>query len=612
MSKPHYSLASNTDDDDVESPPPTVYRDDPERESSDETHKRDRDENDIPTNRYTDDPSGSVEGSIFDWGCSAGNTDQTMDAASNRMSSASGDIQGEVKKMNVSSSSQRKRIDDVSFEPISLDGDDSEEEYDIQETRHRSGARMRNKDHDQYLHVGGGWGRHGSTKSNMCYPLYRLCNRLTIVTLGFGLMVLAFGMMGYEAGQPADTQGSGIGENEGKTPTTKGEEWLEWIEHPKDHIHWPHIQHHSNNLDKDGIHDNNIPFQPQSQAQLLQTSQNVFHSCNEHSLSTSAGRSACITACHGRICCFEKDPDFGSCVDDAYSYCFAYAACENLLQDFSMNNVVESGTGNESTNGGRLNEQDKNLLRSACSNDNVLRLEGIRDCNAFCMHHLCCFNGDGCGIENSDEGGICDDYDACKVLVKDGNSEASEVSGATNNFSGSMMRPASSNIANGHDFSFHDPEAIRSSVSSVCTFDPLSNDESWVAPCHDLCADYLCCFGTPGTVSDCREEKHSMCNAYSGCNVLLYQTKDIDHEQIKGKYVAHRPEMDGKSSIIPDDIREVNEACNANVLQNPTLRSRCEVACSSRKCCFMNGPGNCYILDTAWCDEYQACQILSD
>ncbi|KAL7485740.1 hypothetical protein ACHAW6_011342 [Cyclotella cf. meneghiniana] len=609
MGKAHYSLASSTDDDDdVESPSAIVYRDDPTEATDANTSET----NALPKGRYTDDPSGSIEGSIFDWGSSAAGADQTADPACDRISSAHCEMQGKVKKMKVKSSSPQIRIDDVSFEPLSLNGDDSEEELDVQEPRHRSGARVVNKKQDQYLHVGGGWGRHGSNKSNMCYPLYRICNRWTIVTLTFVMMVLAFGMLGYEAGQPVDTQNSGMNENEGKKPVTKGEEWIEWIEHPKDHIHWPHIQHHSSNLDNNGNRESNVLFQPQSQSQLLQTSKDIFHSCNEHSLSTPAGRTACIKACQGRICCFEKDSNYGSCVNDAYSYCFAYAACENLLQDFHMNNVVESGTETTPKNGGRLNEQDKNLLRSACSSENVLRLEGIRDCNAFCMHHLCCFNGEGCGTESSNDGGICDDYDACKVLVKDGNTGANQVGGATHNFSGSMIRPAPSNIANGHDFSYHDPNAIRSSVSSVCTFDPLSNDESWVAPCHDICAGHLCCFGTPGTVSDCREEKNSMCSAYSGCNVLLYQTKDVDHEQIKDKYIAHRPEMDGKSTIIPDDIREVNEACTANVLQNPTLKKRCELACNSRKCCFMNGPGNCYILDTAWCDEFEACQILSD
>lgn len=563
MAKQHYSRANIED---IEATaPPTAYHDDPTASPSiamaqDETNgpTANHVQKDTNSKPYHDD-----EGSVFDWG--------SNDIGSNNNGMDVSDRSDDHKKMKVEVSPKQKRVDDVSFAPLSL------EEEDEEDLQHFSRARVNGIRGGQRLHVGGGWGRYGS--SNKCYVLRRICfcSHWTLILLASIGLMIGFGFLGYKAGQPAETTS-----NESRT---KGQEWIEWIEHPQEHMnmHWPHF-HASNS-------NHVLVFAPQSQSQLLQTSNLIFHSCNEHSLSTSSGRSACLAACHGRICCFEKEDTYGSCIEEPYSYCYAYAACENALADFRMSNTNNP----VNSNSGRLNEQDKILLSDACSSENIQSLEGIRDCNAFCMHHLCCFNGESCGTAE-----VCADYDACKVLVKNVVkiiSGSNGAGGATNNFSGSMTHPSTpTDTANGHDFSYHDPSTIRASVSSACTFDPLANDDSWVPGCHALCADHLCCFGTPGTTSDCRQEKNVMCSAYAGCNVLMYQSNEIDHEEIKSKYEAHRPEMQPGSSTTPDDIREVNEACNNNVLKDSALRSRCEAACSSRKCCFTNGPGNCYIL----------------
>lgn len=550
MSAAKYALASTTDEEDA---PPTSYRDDPTENNANGASEN----GNCAREPYRDDPDGS---SIFDWGSS----NNIGDVAMKKMP------EEKAKKMKVcTTSATAPKRNSVSFAPLSVDDDETDEDMH----QHFHPARIH---HSDRLHVGGGWGRHGSTK-NICYPLYRmcLCSRLALLLLGCGLILFSFGYLGYEAGQP-DIDNANV---------TKGEEWMEWMEHPKQNMHWPHF---ANKPSKN----NGVTFQPQSQMQLLSTSQMIFKVCNEHSLSTVEGRASCLSSCGGRLCCFEKDSAYGSCVDDPYSYCFAYAACENVLEDFGMNNVVNV----EANNGGRLNEQDKSLLGHACDKENIKSLEGIRDCNALCMHHLCCFNGEGCQEQVS--GGVCEDYGACKSLVGSGagsGSGGNEGGAIDNNSPG--VGPTSSNSANGHDFNYHDPDLIRSSVASACSFDPLSDDTSWVSDCHVLCADHLCCFGTPGTTSDCREERDTLCSAYSGCSVLVHSSEDVNHEEIKAKYTAHRPEMDGfDGSTIPDDIREVNEACNRNVLYDATMRSRCEKACDSRSCCFMNGPGNCYIL----------------
>ena len=549
----HYSPAPSFDVE--EAAPPTLYSDDPN--SNDSTDGNAQEDHDTPPRVPFRD---GADGSVFDWGKSSSDLSQTHEGVLHNSEVQPSDIKMENvelsadEQMNVQESSSPKRKDDATFAPLSLDEDDDEVNPQLSRTQ-------ASQSHHPNIN-----GIFGNICSRKCY-LLRTCictNRYAILCLAWIGMMIGFGFVGYQAGQSAENASS-----------TKGQEWIDWIENSKDHIHWPHLHHTAPN--------NNV-FAPQTQAQLLQTSNLIFHSCNKNSLSTSSGRNACLSACHGKMCCFEKEQRYGSCVNTPYSYCYVYAACENVLADFGMTN-----TNIVASSGGRLNEQDKALLGSACSTENIQSLEGIRDCNAFCMHHLCCFNGEGCG---SYPFGICDDYSACQVLVKDVVATPGDV---TNNFSGSVMRPTPSTTANGHDFAYHDPDRIRSSIASACSFDPLANDDSWVSGCHDLCADHLCCFGTPGTTSGCGNERGLMCNDYAGCSVLVH-SKDLNHEEIKNKYVAHGPEMWPGSSVVPDDIREVNAACNNNVLGDSALKSRCEAACSSRNCCFTNGLGNCYLM----------------
>ena len=568
MPKSYYSPAPSLDVE--EAAPPTVYSDDPNTNVS--TNGIAQEDHSKPRVPFRDE----TEGSVFDWGGSSSDISQTPSGVLHNSKAQPPDIPMENEElsldeqMNIQESSSPKRKDDASFAPLSLDDDD----VDLQQLSRAQASQSR------HPNISGIFGNYGS--SNKCYLLRTcICNsRYAILCLAWIGMMIGFGFVGYQAGQPADNASS-----------TKGQEWIDWIENSKDHIHWPHFYHSAQN--------NNNAFAPQTQAQLLETSNLIFHSCNENSLSTSSGRNACISACHGRICCFEKEQSYGSCVNAPYSYCYAYAACENALTDFEMTN-----TNILASSGGRLNEQDKALLGSACCNENIQSLEGIRDCNAFCMHHLCCFTGEGCG---SYPMGICDDYDACQVLVKDVVKTVATSGDVTNHFSGSMMRPTPSSTANGHDFAYHDPDKIRSSIASACNFDPLANDDSWVSGCHDLCADHLCCFGTPGTTSSCGNEKGLMCNDFAGCSVLVHQSKDLNHEEIKNKYVAHGPEMWPGSSVVPDDIREVNAACNDNVLGDSALKSRCEAACSSRNCCFTNGLGNCYLLVRLCAEMFISC-----
>ena len=403
-----YSPA-NTDDDDVEqfpsgstrnnNGPATVYRDDPQSGYRD-----------VPTNE------AEGEGSIFDWG-------ESGTASNSSKSVGGGGTRGGV-------ASDFDADADVSFSPISLeDNDDDGDSTDEDTTRLRSNNKLNQRvfdstcydNDDTRIFVGGGWGRHGSQNACPCVSrvLCCLCNtkgptssgrsrspmcKLMVMVVAFVGSVIGFGYLGYEAGQPVLIHDGSTAESGDSGSTdlhhhTKGEEWLEWVEHPKEHlhvpdIHWPH--HIVSDKKNNGNNGRSSNFPPMSQTQLLKLSEHIFQSCSERSLLTIPGRDACIQACHGRYCCFEKDAEYGSCVTEPNSYCFAFAACENAIMDFAMSNVNTKVEENERFNShdGMLKSLDVKLLEATCDEGSIATLDGIRDCTAFCQHHLCCFSED--------------------------------------------------------------------------------------------------------------------------------------------------------------------------------------------------------------------------
>jgi len=570
------------------------------------------------------------------------------------------------------------------------------------------------------LHVGGGWGRHGSQTSlrtrcpcarrRYCCgaePVVRyqrvgddgggggagktsrgrspgggdggppLC-RVAIASVALVVFVVACGYLGFEAGLPADD-----GTNE-----TRGEEWLElgeeWWEHPREH--WDHWRERWTPRDSDGgtngakgasgkydpSNPNGVqyPYPASSSSshaltssQLLHLSEHVFQTCSERSLLSSDGRRSCIELCRGHFCCFEKDPAYGSCVADPYSYCFAYASCENVVQDFRMSNAdaeTKKGYGGmnihseamKNLKDAVLNADDVKLLMETCSEGNVGTLDGIRDCNAFCEHHLCCFGenyGENC---RRDHPGECQAYEACKILVRGPDGEDGDED--------DEMIVVDS----------RDPDVIRTAVRSACRAGgttPLANG-AWVAQCHSVCANHLCCFSADGTKSNCRDVYgNEVCDAYSGCGVLFSETVDSPYVFPNGvggvgdgngnaasQAQAQESEGSGWESFegagqpmvetnndndnnnnnnnnnnnipketsqeqqfeqhqddsIPDDVARVNKACTIKIERNPLLKEECRLACESRSCCYKTGPGNCYNLNVDWCDEFDACQLV--
>jgi hypothetical protein len=576
----------------------------------------------------------------------------------------------------------------------------------------------------------------------------------------FVTLTLLSGYLGYEAGLPISTTNTNLDaidqqdggmatQVEGEpnvhtsipSTTTHGEQWLHWIESEKDKIHLPHIhlnftKRHKPSVIMDDNNNQQLTFPKMDQEELLTLSEHVFQSCSERSIATISGRDACLSLCHGHYCCFEKDVQFGSCVSTPNSYCFVYAACENVIMDFGFTNVnteekknIKSPASSSSSGGGGgigkytmlgLNELDIELLKDTCSTENVAKLEGIRDCSAFCQHHLCCFSNDedeNCADEFVAE---CEAYSPCKVIAEgpssNGGSGGSAVeSGGTTSASSSSSISSSSftpeqiekhvydacyfgndeskvtqsliatchnicspryccfdnqnfvpscldtmgqaecnlyalceQMINDHgeevkDFieldklefgdtvsspainpssnsgsnvnsnivknegglhAFIDESEFQATLKQVKTVcDPDQTDPAWVTNCHELCANYLCCSSTEGTGSNCQDVyDKDVCAAYEGCSVLL--------EQPTTTSTSSQQTTTNSDLQLHVQLDEIQETCVPKIRRDPNLRERCRKACEPRDCCWQSGPGNCYQMNTEWCDEFDMCEIL--
>mmetsp|Transcript_3756 Transcript_3756/g.9581 ORF Transcript_3756/g.9581 Transcript_3756/m.9581 type:complete len:608 (+) Transcript_3756:83-1906(+) len=596
--EPLFAPIETTDDDDVElardGGPVPRYRDHPQA-SSPSTPRSSSSDDGGPAVRYRDDP-----GSIFDWGGDSGGNDAAGGIAGAVES-------GEAEEAGHDGAYQLDEFDTDAngFAPVSLhdeesdDGDNDEEQNGIdfdgngpprtpdEKIRHKANKLLKKRvfddttydDADDRIFVGGGWGRHGSqfslcprgcfscsccgSKPKVSYgppnPRGHSTCKLVCWIIVFIAIVVGAGYLGYEAGLPAEDEAENADSVDGDNtndsgniinhPHTKGEEWLEWLEHEKEDFHMPKFNmtfhHHNSKLNDEKTKEafKASTFEPMAQAQLLKLSENIFQSCSERSLKTLNGRDACLSLCHGHYCCFEKDAAYGSCVTEPNSYCFAYAACENVIADFEMNNantLVEEkpiGQGHNSHDG-LLNFQDVKLLSETCSKDNIATLGGIRDCTAFCQHHLCCFNeldSENCA---GDHVGECQAYDACKILVEgpeDVNVGGNVSSGNSSNIGSGETEQQQSGASSQVDKSSGSEEGvydhydtdvnkdIATAVHAVCGIEDANpGDDSWVTACHALCANYLCCFTNPG---GCRSQKgEEVCSAYQGCVVLTATT----------------------------------------------------------------------------------------
>ena len=552
-------------------------------------------------------------------------------------------------------------------------------------------------DTDDRIFVGGGWGRHGSQFSlcprGCCATLCCCCCRskqdassysrgpqssklksgglCKMVCVGMAFLVLVFGSgyLGYEAGLPIEEEDgvSSTGEDGGKNSTssggaagmaaqqhhahTKGEQWVEWLEHEKEEVHMPHFNftfkrpHRPHGHSKDGDKQQRPQiFQPKTQVELLHMSENIFQSCSERSLRTKAGRDACNSLCHGHYCCFEKDAVFGSCVATPNAYCFAYAACENIVTDFGMDNVntlikdtkKEPAVGqqvHDDHDGGQLNANDLQLLKDTCSVENIATLDGIRDCTTFCEHHLCCFNSlesENCSKEYKGE---CLAYDACKILFFGPEAEGVDVQGGSQTTSSSsaggggnsggnyQVGPPSAQTTTANGNNNAAAVAVKASFKDEC----MSNNikENWET-CRSHCEEFECCFSQNDS---CYKDQSLVCDEYYICEEFYFEQEEEEYKEQFGdssdavETVNQSPSLSnnqasGGSSNLSAQKDAVHAVCSLveSSSESDPMVTACHALCANYLCCFSQSgtQSNCratYGEDT--CNAFMECSVLT-
>jgi len=480
-------------------------------------------------------------------------------------------------------------------------------------------------DEDDRIFVGGGWGRHGSqfsccphglcgccTRKDPTYSVgpssgnnsnrgsWALC-RMVVLGMTFCALVFGAGYGGYEAGLPVEeeeveTNSDLEGGGGNATPVvlhkthTKGEEWLQWLEKEKTQIHLPHWKnfalHHTKRNKQDPAFKKPI-FDPMTQSQLLHLSENIFQSCSERSLRTSQGRAACMSQCYGHFCCFEKEAKYGSCVPELNSYCFAYAACENIVTDFRMNNVANTGGGKADVFGVTMNVHDVDLLSDVCSEVNVATRMGKRDCTVLCEHHFCCFDTPAWGNCVADASKECQAYDSCSVLVKD--QEVIDAYGV------SSKRPDTVVVTEKNKNKNKNNNVAAVAVSRDFQKDCLDSNlyQNWDI-CQGHCTRFECCFRAVGS---CYDEQKLECDEYYICEQFYADDGVADADT-----AAALDHSRGGNQLVS---REFNDNCmQDNLNANWDI---CKKYCTDYKCCFDDRNG-CYDERYMECDAYFVCE----
>jgi len=655
-----FTPIKTTDDDDDEDvelapdhdggPATRRYRDDPQATSDDGG----------PPVSFSDDPIPS----IFDWG-DDGNKGEKKDVAD-----GGADMFDDF-DTDPSGFSPVSLHDDSSDDVDVENGDNGSDGDNEDDRIRRKANKLINQrvfddtgvdDEDDRIFVGGGWGRHGSQfswcpnglfsccrkKKNYSYGPppesekkgYSLC-QLVCFMIAFYALVIGAGYVGYEAGLPVmdadedagedggedagnitDTSVEGEGYDEvssGKInyvhhPHTKGEEWLKWVEHEKEDFHMPqwfknftfHTHHHKDKVDDEEAFKKSY-FEPKTQSQLLHLSEEIFQSCSERSLKTTPGRNECVSQCHGHYCCFERDADFGSCVAQPNSYCFAYAACENVITDFEMNNanIVDNTPLLEGTphDGQVMNAQDVQLLTDTCSEENIATLEGMRDCSAFCQHHMCCFNdleSENCMTQHDDHEAECEAYGVCKILA-DGPEDV-DTGDIANTDPG-----ASATNAEVSDHAFKEKTQtellqLSQNIFESCTVKSVGTDAGRNA-CLSLCHGHFCCFEEEVEFGSCVAQPNSYCFAYAACENIVSDFEMDNANNIDNMEIV----------LNAQDVKLLSDTCSKENIASLMGIRDCTAFCQHHMCCFNDlWSENCMSDHVSECEAYVACQILVD
>ena len=287
--------------------------------------------------------------------------------------------------------------------------------------------------------------------------------------------------------------------------------------------------------------------------------------CATDNLKTSDGVKACEETCQARSCCFSMESD--NCYIEKKGWCEEYSSCKNLDSMKANNNMDQKQQIDEKE---KENEVDIDTL---CSEKSTSYLEGLNKCKTACEPHACCFARDEIFNCWDKQPHLCETYRSCENLLSDDFDDDDD-----DNTDDIDLQTASVDI---------------SKLNEFCTKDTINMDNNYDL-CKQICSSRECCFHWGK--ENCVNKKWDYCNDFKMCYNLDwadFQENETDEKNGDLKFVVH-------------------EACTELNLLSEAGRERCDQMCEDRECCFETDSAlNCWSYKKDWCEGYQACNNLN-
>eukprot|EP00546_Thalassionema_frauenfeldii_P017090 CAMPEP_0178895606 /NCGR_PEP_ID=MMETSP0786-20121207/685_1 /TAXON_ID=186022 /ORGANISM="Thalassionema frauenfeldii, Strain CCMP 1798" /LENGTH=1224 /DNA_ID=CAMNT_0020565865 /DNA_START=73 /DNA_END=3748 /DNA_ORIENTATION=+ len=335
--------------------------------------------------------------------------------------------------------------------------------------------------------------------------------------------------------------------------------------------------------------------------------------CTPVSLSTEAGRVACIQGCYAGLCCTSPSE---SCAMQNIFRCLKYRSCERIVDPENggfkgivpLFNVSESNRTNKT-----IQPPSSSDIGDECAIEKLSDDEGIAECHDICLEADCCTTEVGnCYHFNTD---VCNLYGDC-----------------TNLFIVELDSPTESPNA--------DNEPPPNDLPILCSED----DEIFSPECFTLCEKALCCFDKENS---CVDENQEWCFLYAPCKVL--ETKsEIERACAAGATIECKllcnegsccfPKKSNNTSrtscennidfcmyyqtcsvIYQDESHEdiasnsLSEICNDKKFYNNNTSEweKCNEACEEASCCFLDLSRNESCQENVeFCAEFRPCKVL--
>jgi len=259
------------------------------------------------------------------------------------------------------------------------------------------------------------------------------------------------------------------------------------------------------------------------------------------------GKQDCKELCSERACCFLPGRD--NCSSKYKDWCEEFSTCNNL-DFFNTNNYDDDYYGDDIDDAGEYDDDtddyEVEALEKVCAKAVINKGDNYDQCKDLCQQRECCFHWgkENCVEEQED---WCDDFRACYNLDWADEKENEDTNG---------------------DLLL----VIKESCSKLNILTDAGGER-----CEEICEDRECCYD-PDPSRNCRQAKPEYCNGYEACAHLNIKDKDL-----------------------------LEEFCSEEKVYTGIGYAVCEVMCTTRQCCFLEGDENCAKQFPQWCSSMEIC-----